>query len=302
MNLALGLDIGGTKIASGLVDESGACLGKLTVKSDPSSPEAMYALVREAAEKAILHAPAGAHIIGAGAGVPGKLDLEKGLAVFQNNLPWRHFPLKERLEQDLKLPVTMDNDVYMAAFAEHHARRIDNKKTFVYMTVSTGISCCILYKGEFFRGAGFAGEIGLSISGKSPQGLYQTLEEAASGKVFAPYVLSNQEKGEVIDSLLAGEEPAASLAKSTISHLAQSIYSLGCVLDPHLLILGGGVIMENSRLLAYLAQEIKSYQTPVSEEIAGKLGIALLGKEAGLCGAGLMCHSKLKGDAVRQGL
>ena len=105
--------------------------------------------------------PAG--IRGIGVGVPGKVDREKGVAVMQNNLPWRHFPLADRIREEIPVPVVLDNDVCMAAHGEWMKRGGSVEETFVYFTISTGIACCTIHRGRILRGAGFSGEIGLAV-------------------------------------------------------------------------------------------------------------------------------------------
>src|SRR5699024_3805276 len=127
-------------------------------------------------------------IVGTGLGVPGKIDREKGIAVFQNNLPWENFPIVERLKNELPLEnIVLDNDVYMATFAEWKATGANPQDTFVYITISTGISCSIIHQGSFIRGNGFAGEIGLLPVYHNPlseENSIITLEHSASGSAM----------------------------------------------------------------------------------------------------------------------
>src|SRR5699024_3821382 len=101
-------------------------------------------------------------IAGIGAGVPGKVDVSHGIAVFQNNSPCPTFPMKDRLQEEFPVErTTIDNDVYMATYAECKQANMDFEEMFTYVTIITGISCAMIQKGEFLRGAGFAGELGL---------------------------------------------------------------------------------------------------------------------------------------------
>ena len=102
---------------------------------------------------------------------------------YQNNLPWKNFPIVSRLKDYFSIEnIVIDNDVYMATFAEWKVSNLNTEDTFVYLTVSTGISCSIIHGGSFIRGNGFAGEIGLFpvLSKKSANGM-KSLEKVASG-------------------------------------------------------------------------------------------------------------------------
>ena len=111
----------------------------------------MFGRVVEAVEQVLRKSSISiADIEGIGVGVPGKVDCENGIAVFQNNLPWSQFPISVRLQEQFGIQrITIDNDVYMAAFAEWRAAHVKGNETFVYVTISTGISCSIIHKGSF---------------------------------------------------------------------------------------------------------------------------------------------------------
>src|SRR5699024_6443075 len=92
--------------------------------------------------------------------IPGKVDKKRGMAIYQNNLPWRNFPLREELKQlFLEADVIIEHDVAAATIGEWSVREL-NDGLFVYITVSTGIAASIVYSGIPIRGMGLAGEIG----------------------------------------------------------------------------------------------------------------------------------------------
>ena len=98
MKMAIGIDIGGTKIAAGIISESGELLHRTEVKSDPSDRENMFKQVVTAVDQ-VLVGTSFSEIEGIGVGVPGKVDRENGIAVFQNNLPWQQFPIAARFQK-----------------------------------------------------------------------------------------------------------------------------------------------------------------------------------------------------------
>src|SRR5699024_110764 len=163
---------------------------RVEVKSNPISEETMFQQVVYSIEKLIKQANISLkNIKGIGIGVPGKIDRENGIAIYQNNLPWRHFPIVERSKKHFPIEhVVIDNDVHLAAWDEWIA--LEKKKsvtTFVYVTISTGISCAIIQYGKFIRGNGFAGELGLIPVNHHTGHHVDKLENIASGPAIAKH-------------------------------------------------------------------------------------------------------------------
>ncbi|MEX2459570.1 MAG: ROK family protein, partial [Actinomycetota bacterium] len=158
MRRALGLDVGGTKVAGLVLDEEGSILGRAerpTVTHDPGSAlEAVASLGRELIEA---HGP----VAGAGAGVAGIVDHAAGVFRFGPNLLWREVPLAEELRTALGLDVVVDNDANTAAWGEYRLGAGRGSTDMLMITVGTGIGGGIVSGGRLFRGAhGFAAEIG----------------------------------------------------------------------------------------------------------------------------------------------
>src|SRR5699024_5879089 len=96
-----------------------------------------------------------------GVTVPGQIDVEEGIAIYANNLRWRHFNLKAALQAEFpKQKLVFEHDVVAAAYGEWAIRQLSDE-LFLYKTVSTGICASIIYRGEAIRGTGTAGEVGL---------------------------------------------------------------------------------------------------------------------------------------------
>lgn len=286
MAWALGVDIGGTKVAGGLVSAAGKCLHYTELPSIPGDGDEMFRQVMRTIRNVMLEAGvSSSDIRGIGVGVPGKVDREKGLAVMQNNLPWRNFPLADRIRGELSVPVVLDNDVSMAAHGEWLQQGGSEKETFVYFTISTGIACCTIHRGRILRGTGFSGEIGLAFF--SPEG--DRLEEKAAGPA--------------IGRLLGGEGPEASRAvmrrfregdprvlagmEAVIDAWARSLYAIICLLDPHRLVLGGGVIHRNPFLLDEIRRRLDLLLIPEQRPSLSRLALTALGEKAGCVGAGM---------------
>lgn len=300
MKNAIGIDIGGTKIAAGIITESGELLKRVDVKSDPSDREKMFARVLEAVEQVLEKSSYSLDDIeGIGVGVPGKVDCENGVAIFQNNLPWKQFPITARLREQFGLEqISIDNDVYMAAFAEWKAAQVKRNETFVYVTISTGISCSIIQNGSFFRGAGFAGELGLiPVLSKVDNKGIKRLEKVAAGPAIEKLAekelqVENISTKEVFEGYANGTCEYR-IIEDVTDNLAQGLYSISCLLDPHKMVFGGSVIVNNPFLLKLMKEKLKSYQIPEQQHILGQMSISTLKQDNGVVGAGLRVFERL---------
>lgn len=300
---AIGIDIGGTKIASGIVNENGDLIQQEVVSSDPSDKESMFLQVITCVEQLMNHCSIPVNeIFGIGAGVPGKVDRENGIAVFQNNLPWRNFPFVNRLREALGFDrIVIDNDVYMAAFAEWKNADLSADELFVYITVSTGISSSIIQGGEFLRGAGFAGEIGL-IPVPWEKTEWERLEKAAAGPALAErahYMYQNDRMTtkDVFTAFYRGDSVAGKLVDDFASSMAHAVYILNSLIDPHKIVFGGSVITHNPILLELIRQKLKPYVIEEQLHILNAMGISQLGSDQGIIGAGLSVF-KQRGDTA----
>ncbi len=289
MKKAIGIDIGGTKIAAGIISESGELLHRQEVKSDPSDRESMFKQVVTAVEQ-VLEGTSLSEIEGIGVGVPGKVDRENGIAIFQNNLPWQQFPIAARLQERFgSKPTTIDNDVYMAAFAEWKAAQGKRNEAFVYVTISTGISCSIIYNGAFFRGAGFAGELGLiPVLWKKGN---ERLEKIAAGPGIQN--IAGIPTKDVFTGYLNGLQEFQAIIDEVANYLAQGLYSISCLIDPHKMVFGGSVIVNNPFLLEIIKEKLKTYQIPEQQHLLDQMSISTLAQNNGVVGAGLRVFERI---------
>ncbi len=310
MRKAVGIDIGGTKIAVGVVTENGQLLKRVEVESDPTDREAMFQQVVNAVEAVFQQSSFSLEEIdGIGVGIPGKVDRTNGIAVFQNNLPWAGFPIVARLQEHFgKNRIVIDNDVYMAAFAEWKSAEASPSETFAYITVSTGISSSIIHRGSFFRGAGFAGELGLIpvaskrgseelakvMSGNELDG-EQTLlrlEQAVAGPAIPKIAerklnMEDLSAKDVFQGFLNGETKYELIIDEVVDYLTHGIYTLTCIVDPYKITLGGSVIVKNLFLLERIKAKLKAYQIEEQHHLLDNICISTLAQDNGVIGAGL---------------
>ncbi|ASN04161.1 ROK family protein [Virgibacillus necropolis] len=310
MKYGLGVDVGGTKIAAVIINQHGEIIERVEVLSNPSDKEKMFKQVTKSIESVLVNSNLEISMIeGMGIGVPGKVDRENGIAVYQNNLPWSNFPIVEKLRTHFSIKnIVIDNDVYMAAFAEWMVSNATKKETFVYVTVSTGISCSIIQEGSFLRGTGFAGEIGLlPVLSKSSATRLHNLEESASGpaiqKLAKNYFECPNMTTEKFFLEYEKNKPGASVVLDEVAEsLAHGIYSIVCLLDPHKVIFGGGVMNNHPYLLDLVKSKMEHYVIDEQKHALLRMQTSKLKGDSGVVGAGLKGMESLPNNFKEVGL
>ncbi|WP_254846724.1 ROK family protein [Oceanobacillus sojae] len=290
----IGVDIGGTKIASIVADSVGNIVHRCELPSIKEKPEEMFHQVIRCIHQLILSADVSMQeVTSMGVGVPGKVDREKGLAVFQNNLPWRNFPIVERLKEQFPSikNITIDNDVYMAAYAEWKAAELPENATFVYVTVSTGISCSIIHNGNFLRGNGFAGELGLlPMPGIDQTQTSTTLENIASGPGILRLARDSYNDPDLeIETLFfkyqKNEKQAVKVINQMLESFARGLYTIACLINPHQIVCGGGVINHQPYLVDLLNKLVDNFMILEQGRTNSLIKVSKLGEDAGVIGA-----------------
>lgn len=296
MKYALGVDIGGTKIATVILDENKQIINRYESKSITNSKEAMFDQVIHTIDQVLLGADMEINQMqGMGVGLPGKVDREKGIAVFQNNLPWENFQLKSRLSEHYQFSkIRIDNDVHLATLSEWKGANLHTEASFVYLTISTGISCASIHQGKFIRGVGFAGEIGfLPVSTDLKDKRIEQLEQIASGPALEK-IARNQfddkqmTTKDLFEKYESGNEIAKKIIQSTAKSIAQGLYTILCILDPNQIILGGGVINNNPSFLELIKEELKKQIVPAQENSQNRITLSQYKGNSGLIGAALL--------------
>ena len=266
-NKAIGIDIGGTKISIVIGTSSGKILARkeiptLTGKKTKDCVSNIIATVKELISKTKIKKK---EIIGIGVGIPGPVDSRKGIIPRSPNLAgWKGIPLSKKLFKNFGLPVRMANDANAAALGESFFGAGKNSKSFVYITVSTGMGAGIVIDGKLLEGAGFvAGEIGhthLIFNGISCScGKKGCFEAYGSGTAIANHVKKEMKKRKtLVSSLVSPKEnfnarvvgvAAKKNDKLSIEsykkagfHLGLGIANLLNTLNPEKIIIGGGVL------------------------------------------------------------
>jgi glucokinase len=308
VTLTIGVDVGGTKVAGGVVDPDGEVVARTRRETPANDPPKIRDLIVEVvAELARQHT-----VEAVGIGAAAWIDAARATVLFAPNLAWRDEPLREYVAAAVDLPVVVENDANAAAWAEfRHGAARDADDSMVMFTVGTGIGGGIVFGGDLVRGAhGIAGELGhvQVVPDGRPCGCgrHGCLEQYASGQALARYAqgLARREPSKV-SALLnsAGSDPdaitgvmvtAAAAAGDPVAReafvdiggwLGRGLADLAQILDPQVLVVGGGVIEAGDLLLGparamYVAELARRGRFPVAE-----IRPAELGNDAGMVGA-----------------
>ncbi len=157
MTYTVGVDVGGTKISAGLVDERGHLLARDRTESPATDPAAIVQAIGK-----LVHSLAGSKEVEAvGVCAAGFIDKQRATVVFAPNLAWRNEPLKARLEDELHLPVVVENDANAAAWGEFTFGAGEDVEDLLMLTIGTGVGGGVVIDGELVRGGfGMGGEVG----------------------------------------------------------------------------------------------------------------------------------------------
>jgi glucokinase len=311
----LGVDIGGTKVAVGLVDFDGKILAQARRPMVANgTPQAALRAVTDAIDS-LSSAAAGGSIQSIGICSPGPLDPQTGVVLNPPNLPcWRNFPLVERIADRYNLPVKLDNDANAAALAETRWGAARGFRYVFYATIGTGIGTGIVLGGHIFHGrTGAAGEGGhVSIDYRGPLcgcGKRGCIEALAAGPAIGARaraklsaassgrsLILELAKGSVADATsemvgqayAAGDPLAREILQETIEFLAPWLGNIVDLLDPDVLVMGGGV----TAMLKPFFDEIKNRLpawcvNPRAAEIP--LVMAHYGADSGIAGGAALC-------------
>lgn len=287
----LAFDLGGTDLKVARIAGNGAVHGFRKVPSNAILGEAaLFEAITLAAGSV---GQAGSLAI-AGFGTPGVLHPESGIIVDQTpnlRLP-ADYPMRSRLEQLLGKRVVIDNDANCAALAEHTAGAARGARVSLTVTVGTGVGCGIVADGRVLRGAfGGAGEIGhMPLGSTGPAcgcGVEGCAEPMASGSGL---VARAQEAGLSVSSareVFESDDPrAAYVIENMVDYLARMLGAATALLNPDVIVVGGGLAQAGEDLLGPLRRSCERYMLG-SHRRALRIVPAQLGEQAGVIGAGL---------------
>lgn len=305
MSLTVGVDVGGTKIAAGVVDDAGAILTSTRHPSPKESAAELRAVVGEiVAELRAEH-----DVTAVGVGAAGAVRSDRRHVAFAPHLDWGTEPFADLLSADVGLPVVIENDANAAAWAEYRFGAGQGVEDQLMVAVGTGVGGGIVLDGGIYRGGhGMAAEIGHIVFVPDglpcPCGRRGCFEQYASGTALtrqaqeaaralrAPHLLAaaggdaEAVTGVMVTDLAErGDEEAVALLAVLGRHLGTGIASLVAVLDPSLVVIGGGVSEAGELLRGPAEAALHDEITGGSHRPAPSVVVAALGNDAALIGA-----------------
>lgn len=307
MTLACGIDVGGTKISGGVVDEEGTVLEELRVVSPATDVEA----IEDAITALVTQLRARHDIAAVGVGAAGYVDKARAVVMFAPNIAWRDVDLKAELEERIHLPVVVENDANAAAWGEFTYGAGHDIDDLLMVAVGTGVGGGVVLDGELYRGAfGVGAEIGhMRVV---PEGILcgcgnrGCLEQYASGSALVREVRAaarggsllaaglleraggdaDQITGPLVTEAARDGDPFAVEQLEVLGRwLGEGIASLTAVLDPAVVVLGGGVSEAGDLLLKPVRAAFASQLTGRGHRPVLDIRRARLGNRAGLIGA-----------------
>ena len=276
----IGLDLGVNHLLAVLTDLDGTVVRELSRPfSLDDGPQAALPAVLAVVEELIASVDARKRVLGLGVGVPGPLNQTTGVVVAPPIMPgWDQYPIRQRLQAELGLPVYADNDANLGAIAERWRGKGQGQQHLAYVIVGSGIGCGLIVDGKIYRGnGGSAGEIGhLTISRDGPPcrcGSYGCLESMAAGPAIVnrvrlavtagrktslshhdPFSLTAQD---VVRASEAGDQLAIEILSDAGRYIGIALANLVNLFNPGVIIIGGGVAAANSVMMAQIHDTVR---------------------------------------------
>lgn len=307
---AIGIDVGGTKIAAGLVSGTGR-LSEVRTEPTPTAPDRIAAVCATLARRLMTDH----EVVGVGLGAAGFVGEDRSTVRFAPNIDWRDEPLGQTVERALGVPVVVENDANAAAWGEYCFGAGEDTDQMLLVTVGTGVGGGIVHHRQLLRGGfGVAAEIGhlRVVPGGRLCGCGQRgcLEQYGSGTALvrdareridardaaAGPLLDAAAGGEISGPLVTemakqGDPMCRDVLHDTGRWLGEAIASLCAVLDPSVVAIGGGVADAGDLLLRPLGEAFDQATPARGYHPLAELRIARLGNDAGIIGAGDLARS-----------
>ena len=309
----VGIDLGGTNIAAGVVDENKKIIGIGKMKTNSPRPaeeivDDMATAVHMAVENASLEM---SDIKEVGIGSPGSIDPINGIVTYSNNLQFSMLHLREMIEKRLDVKVFLDNDANAAAFGEQLAGAGKGTKDFVAVTLGTGVGGGIIVDGKMLVGSNFAGgELGhtvIILNGEQctcgRKGCWEAYASATAlirqtceamkkdtnSKMWgiAGY-LKNVNGRTAFDGMRAGDKTACAVVDRYCEYVACGISNIINVFQPEVICVGGGISKEGETLLTPIRKFVEADRYTKSTDKQTVIKAAELGNDAGIIGAAFL--------------
>ncbi len=309
----IGIDLGGTNIAVGLVSESGDILHKDSV---PTGARRHYTeIMKDMAQLSIkVIADAGysvEDVKAIGVGSPGTPDKEKGILVYTNNINFKNVPMRAEIQKYINLPVYIDNDANCAALAEAIAGAAKEANHSITITLGTGVGAGIIIDKKIYSGfndsGGELGHIVIHMDGEQctcgRKGCWEAYGSATAlirqtkhaAKMNPDSLINKLVDGDLdkidgktaFDAQRAADKVGINVVNNYIKYLGEGLTNVINIFQPEVLVIGGGICKEGDRLINPLKEwlEIHVYCKDVART---QIKTAVLGNDAGIIGAAML--------------
>lgn len=311
--IRIGVDVGGTGIQIGVVNKEYKIIQEGSIPTRTDLPfEEQLRQIADCIVNTVRESGFSVNDIeSVGIGIPGIASAKTGEVIKCTNMGWFHMPFRAVFTHYLDKPVHIENDANVAALAESVAGVSADTSSSVFITIGTGIGSGIIINGRIWSGAhhigGELGHVIFDLGGVpctcgnhgclerycSATALIRMAREAVSDHPDSMIIRSVNmdpdriEAKTVFDAARAGDPLAVSVYKQFIDNLAQAIGSVVNLLDPEVIVLGGGVSKAGSFLLDPLTEEYTKYVL-FNDQPLPPLKLAVLGSEAGIIGAAML--------------
>ena len=316
----IGVDLGGTKILSGLFDPGFNCLGqvKLSTKASRGAEEVIERIarcVRDVVDECDLSMK---QIRGIGVGAPGAVDTQDGKVIFAPNLGWKDLPLKKELEKELEVPVFIENDCKLHTLGVHEVEFKAKPRHMIGIFLGTGIGAGLIIDGKPYVGVnGSAGEVGhmvIDVNGPecgcgnrgcfeafaSRRAIFRTIQSAVKKgqeTILTEMLgkdLEDLRSGDIRKAIRRGDKFVEQVVEQAAEFAGIAVGSLINLFNPELIVLGGGII-----------EQLEHEMMPIIEKVAKKRALAgtakgieivatRLGDDAGITGGAVLAHRATK--------
>jgi glucokinase len=305
----IGIDVGGTKISAALFTPEGEMSSRTKNPIDTSNPEKtlfqIIQIIRDL-ESFVEKEKAGVKAIGFA--IPGIVYQSTGL-VWAPNIPgWEHYPLRDNLQREIAIPITLESDRSAYVLGEQWCGIARGLKNVVFLAVGTGIGAGIIVDGILCRGsediAGAVGWFALDPIFREEYAKMGCFEAEASGSAVARKAIQLIKEGEsslmfelvsgnlksitaktVVEAARKSDVLATKVIGSTVKYLSMGIANIVSILNPQMIVLGGGLFQSGDFLLEPVKTEFRKWAQPIAAKNV-KIELSALGEDAGLYGAG----------------
>lgn len=311
----IGIDLGGTNIKVGVVNEDYEIVSRSSVKTNlPRPAEGIVEGICEAVKIALDGAGIGLEdVTSIGIGTPGAASRSTGVVLYSNNLGFDNVPLGKMLKEKLGKDIYVENDANAAAFGEYLAGGGKGYENVVVITLGTGVGGGIIIDGKIYTGFNFCGaELGHTVieyNGRpctcGRKGCFEAYSSATALIAATKKAMESDKNSKLweiagsldgvdgktaFDGMRAGDETAKSVVNEYIEYLGCGLANMVNIFQPQVLLIGGGVCKEGDNLVLPLKEIIKREQYCIDENNSTLLDVCRLGNDAGIIGAAFLCR------------